>query len=191
MAKKKLTSDPTLAPRIQAALERGLTVAMACAECGITQDTYYRYVREISEFSEMVTRAQQTAHIKAVEVFRSGYLEGSKENHVEINEFTETRTKKGKDKDGNETVIPYTYVKKTTTKKVVERPADPRIAVEWLKRRDSQNWSEKLYLEFELDIGKVLEWARLLKDFDLSAGDVMEKMLQKLHEQKAAAHVDA
>ena len=189
MAKKKLTSDKTLAPRIQAALERGLTVDMTCALVGISKETYFKYVREIPDFSDLVFAAQQTAHIKAVEVLRSG-LEGQKENHVEIDEFTETRTKKGRDKDGNETVIPYNYVKKTTRKKVIERPASPMIAIEWLKRRDSINWSEKLYLEFELDIGKVLEWARLLKDFDLSAGDVMEKMLQKLHEQKAALNVD-
>jgi hypothetical protein len=187
MARKKNTTkldlDPTLAPRIQAALERGLTVAMTCAECGIGQDTFYRYMKSNQDFQEAVTRAQQTAHIKAVEVFRSG-LESQKENHVEINEFSETRLDRKTNK-------PYTYVKKTTTKKVIEHPADPRIAVEWLKRRDSQNWSEKLYLEFELDISKIYEWARLLQDFKQSPADVMEKMLQRLHAEKSKVSHDA
>lgn len=186
----KLSIDPTLSTRIEDALKRGLTIAMTCAEVGIGQDTFYRYQKSYAEFQEMVTRAQQTAHIKAVEVFRSG-LESQKENHVYIDEFSETRTKKGKDKEGNETVIPYTYTKKTTTKKVIEHPADPRIAVEWLKRRDSQNWSEKLYLEFELDINKIYEWARMLQDFKQSPADVMEKMLQKLHAEKAKVSEDA
>lgn len=183
MAKKKLLKDETLAPRIQEALERGLTVAMTCATVGISQDTFYEYQKTIPEFSDMVTRAQQSAHIKAVEVFRSG-LESQKENHVEINEFSETRLDRKTNK-------PYTYVKKTTTKKVIEHPADPRIAVEWLKRRDSQNWSEKLYLEFELDISKIYEWARLLQDFKQSPADVMEKMLQRLHAEKSKVNHDA
>lgn len=177
----KIDLDPTLQPRIEAALERGLTIQMACAECGITTETYYQYIKKYPDFSDMVTRAQQTALAKAVGAFRSG-LEGQKVNQVEIDEFSETRL----DKKGQ----PYVYKKQTTKKRVIETPPDWRAGEAFLKRRDPQNWSEKLFVEFDLDLAKVLEWAKLLQDFDLKASDVMETMLRKLHEQKARQHVD-
>lgn len=181
MAKKKIVKDETLAPRIQSALERGLTVDMACAEVGIVKDTFYRYIKENSDFSDMVTRAQQTALGAAVKAFRSG-LEGQKVNQVEIDEFKETRI----DKDGK----PYTYTKVTTTKKVIENPPDWRAGEAYLKRRDPKNWSEKLFVEFDLNLEDVYRWAMELQQFEVKPSMAMELFLQNLHKQKQKAEAD-
>lgn len=169
-AKKRIDVDTTLAPRIQAALERGLTVAMACAEVGINQDTYYTYIKEIPEFSDMATRAQAIANSKAVRAFASG-LEGQKVNQVEIDEYSETRL--------NKAGQPYTFKRQTTRKKVIETPADWRAGEAWLKRRDPKNWSEKLEVQHSIKIELVIELVNALEAAGMSAEEFFQKSIAR------------
>lgn len=169
-AKKKIDVDITLAPRIQAALERGLTHKMACAEVGITQETFYQYIKTIPEFSELVTRAETVALSKAVKAFATG-LEGQKINQVEIDEYTETRL--------NEDGHPYTFKRQTTRKKVIETPADWRAGEAWLKRRDPKNWSEKLEVQHSIKIELVIELVNALEAAGMSAEEFFQKSIAR------------
>lgn len=172
-ANKKLTKDPTLAPRIQACLERGLTIEMACAECGISKATYYNYAKDDLDFLDMVTRAQAVALSKAVKAFASG-LEPQKVNHAEINTFTETRI----GKDGN----PYQYTKESRATKLIETPPDWRAGESWLKRRDRDNWSEKaLELNININIELVAEVVNALQKAGKNPTVIFEKMKQRLN----------
>lgn len=172
--KPKIEKDDTLLPRIQNALERGLTVEMACAEAGIAKSTFYEYAKEYSDFSDAVTRAQAIANSKAVKAFASG-LEGQKVNQVEIDEYTETRL----DKQGK----PYTFRKQTTRKKVIETPADWRAGEAWLKRRDPKNWSEKLEIQHNIKIELVLELVSALETAGISAEEFFTKSIARAQQQ--------
>lgn len=169
--KTKLQNDPNLLSGIVSSLELGKTVAMACAENHISQETYFQYVKRYAEFAEAVTRAQQTALGKAVVAFRSG-LEGQKANEVQIDEFTETRLNKRGE--------PYTYVKKTTRKKVVETPPDWRAGEAYLKRRDPKNWSERIDVQFNISLELIFKLATAIEATGVNPSDFFEEMLQEL-----------
>jgi len=169
--KTKLVADPTLMSGIVSSLENGKTVGIACAENHISQATYFVYLQRFPEFLEAVTHAQQLALSKAVVAFRGG-LEGQKSNEVQIDEFTETRVnKKGE---------PYTYVRRTTKKKVVETPPDWRAGEAYLKRRDPQNWSERLDIQFNIKLETVFKLAAAIETSGESPSELFEEMLQDL-----------
>lgn len=170
-AKKKLVSDSTLSPRIQSCLERGLTIAMACAEVGISEATFYNYAKNDLEFLEMTRRAHQVALTKAVKAFASG-LQEQKVNHAEIVTFTETRL----DKNGK----PYQYTKETRTSKLIETPPDWRAGQAWLERRDRENWGQRidLVLGVEITVLKRLKEKAAAAGVDLS--NVFEEMVNEL-----------
>lgn len=160
-----LLSQPDLGPRINALLARGVTVADACESVGITEQSYYGWMargraeakerdREAEkssslskksrarrereqpffEFFEASTRAIAEARIRAVETIRSA-LEPYEEESTSVEQFTETRL----DKAGR----PYTYTRKRVRKTTTKRPGDWRAALEYLKRRDPENWTEQ------------------------------------------------
>ncbi len=167
----QLIKDETLQPRIQAALERGLTHAMACAECGISRETFYQYVKLYSDFSDMVTRAEAVALTKAVKAFASG-LEAQKTNHAEITTFTETRI----GKDGK----PYQYTKETRATKLIETAPDWRAGQAWLERRDRENWGQRIdvVLGVEITVLKRLKEKAAAAGVDLTS--VFEEMVNEL-----------
>lgn len=170
-AKKKIEVDKTLAPRIQACLERGLTHKMTCAEVGISQETFYQYIKTTPEFSELVTRAEQVALAKAVKAFASG-LEAQKTNHAEITTFTETRI----GKDGK----PYQYTKETRATKLIETAPDWRAGQAWLERRDRENWGQRIdvVLGVEITVLKRLKEKAAAAGVDLTS--VFEEMVNEL-----------
>lgn len=177
MAKRKIIKDITLQPRLQAALERGLTDEMACAECGIHKDTFYEYIKVYPDFSDMVTRAKATALTKAVSAFASG-LERTKAITVKTTEFKETRLRRVVDEKGNLIDVPYTYSKVTENKEIMESPPDWRAGEAWLKRRDAANWSDKLMIE--VDTKQLETLLLLLKAQGIKASDVFASMIEDL-----------
>lgn len=186
MAKRKLTKDPTLQPRIQAALERGLTDEMACAEVGIHPDTFYEYIKTISDFSDMVTRAKSAALSKAVQAFASG-LERTKTVSVKTTEFKETRIRRSKDKDGNVIEVPYTYSKVTENKEIAEAPPDWRAGEAWLKRRDAKNWSEKLQIEITL----VEKFIQVTAALGVDPNDALKQFTEAMLSERAISSLDS
>jgi hypothetical protein len=179
-AKKKIEVDPTLAPRIQTCLERGLTHKMTCAECGIIPDTFYRYIREIPDFSDMVSRAETVALAKAVKAFATG-LQEQKINHTEIKTYKQTRLRRTVDEEGNVIEVPYTYTEETNTGKLIVTPPDWRAGESWLKRRDRENWSEKaLELNININVEIVAKLVKALEAAGEDPNSVFQRMMDKI-----------
>ena len=160
-----------LTPELQDELCRLLTdwvpIETACDALGISDSTYYawrkrgrdevarldnwsgkkppgkreqaRREREAPyvEFLEATTRAIARGEAYAIDTLRRGTLPS--ETVVRSTEtFTETRL------DANGT--PYEYTRTIVREQVTESPGEWRPALEFLKRRDPQRWSEQVNL---------------------------------------------
>lgn len=145
-------------------LRLGVTVENICNYVGIADRTYYLWLaigracdsgeehqnkpktakaqEPYLQFFQAVTRAQAEAHVNAVIALRGGMTAAiTEEEWTET--FSETRIRKGKDGES----VPYTYARTKKTVKVIHHPPDPRIALEFLKRRDPRNWSDRITLD--------------------------------------------
>jgi transposase-like protein len=143
----KLTPD--LQSKILERLRAGATVQATCDSVGIHKSTFYDWIDRgekaksgiFSDFSDEATRAQADGLITAAIQFKKGMLPNDTES-VTTESFEETRI----DKDGK----PYQYRKTVTKRTVTHNQGDWRAAMEYLARRDPDNWARQ---KVELDIG--------------------------------------
>lgn|GEM_PF-6723318 len=156
MAGRSSKLTPELQKDLCDNLKAGVVVRDACAQVGIGESTYYAWLTKSGklyvEFREAVRRAQSSARVSATLALRSGML--ASQTVIEATEiFTETRLRKMT--DGSEE--PYTYEKKTTRKSTTKHPSDWRAALEYLKRRDPEHWSDRVRVEdwHDLAIGYI------------------------------------
>lgn len=149
--------NPELQKEIVKYLTQGVTDQATCDVVGINVASFYNWMdrgRKESErlknatkntepleneaayldFFEAVTRARGNAIAGAVLALRQGMMPNETIQDTEET-FSETRI----DKNGK----PYTYTKKSNKRTVIKNPADWRAAVEYLKRRDRDNWSDR------------------------------------------------
>jgi len=136
----KLTAE--MKTEIENYLSLGCTVINVCELVGINESTFYVWKNKYKEFSEAATRAQAKAHLAAVAAVRTA-LVASKSVTNETHVFQETRFRK--DKDGVE--VPYLYTRTTTINRETTHPPDWKAGIEFLKRRDTANWSDKVIIE--------------------------------------------
>ncbi len=145
---------PEIRRKILARLRAGATVKATCDSVGIGQSTYFEWLeigraytgglphdrmprktvdrQAYAEFVEATTRAAAGGLIRATVAFRRG-MNPSKNTSVTTETFEETRL----DKEGK----PYLY-RKTVTREFIEHvPGDWRAAMEYLARRDPDNWA--------------------------------------------------
>ena len=149
--------DKTLQARICGLLSKCVTVTDACGVVGINKSTYYVWLARAEaearrletepegtephpdeapflEFLDAVTRAEAKAKEVAAKTIHSAMLPYDvKESKTET--FTETRIGKNGE--------PYEYKKQTDSEITRSYPGDWRAAVEYLKRRDADQWSER------------------------------------------------
>lgn len=165
MARKSLLiSQPQIATQIVDILRTGATVVDACEKVGIAETSYHGWrkrgeveqaARETEseaklskkavarrereqpflEFLQSTTRALADARVTAVETLKAAMLPHDEESTT-VEKFTETRL----DKTGK----PYTYERQTVRKQKVTKAGDWRAALEYLKRRDPDNWGDEL-----------------------------------------------
>lgn len=150
----KLTPDTQ--QKIIERLQAGSTIKSTCDSVGIGERTYYQWVeignaynndedhdrmprlikdREaMAQFAQEATRAQADGMITAAIQFKKGMLPSDSES-VTTKTIKETRI----GKDGT----PYEYVKQETTRTVTKHPGDWRAAMEYLARRDPENWARQ------------------------------------------------
>lgn len=69
MAKTKRT--PSLQEQLLTALKIGHIDADACALVGISEETFYKWIRDFPEFSELVTKARLRAKDQSIRTIRS------------------------------------------------------------------------------------------------------------------------
>lgn len=156
----KLT--PELQLKIIERLSTGATIKATCDSVGIGISTYYRWLeignaylsdephermpRKVAdrvafgEFGEAVTRAVASGMITAAECFYNG-MQPSETKSVMTETVEETRLRKVKDTDGKIVEEPYTYKRKIIRKTTTHAPGDWRAAMEYLARRDPENWA--------------------------------------------------
>lgn len=156
--RSKLT--PETIRTLEQLLSDGNTDKDACAAAGIHPATFYDWLKQgeqatrgkYSEFSDAVTRARATARQRAVAALKSAMVGGRR-----VEEYTERIIKDGE--------ISY---EKTTIKTIREAP-DFRAAVEYLKRREPEYWSEKINHEQHVTIEHAYE----------SAADEFERLISR------------
>ena len=195
MARKtKLT--PELQRVLETHLALGCTIENACAQAGINPSTFYDWFNrgeaarngKFSEFSNAVTRAKVQAHTASVKAIRLA-LETSETVTNSTDTITETRLKTVKHKDGKVEQVPYDYSKTTRRQSVVEQPSDWRAGIEYLKRRDSANWSDKTIIELKLS-PEVQEKLAQLQDLTSAKGHDLGQLFEAMIAQYADVDAD-
>lgn len=159
----KLTPD--LQAKIVQGLTSGATVEKVCEYVGIDKGSYYNWMKRgraakdgiFFDFFNAATYAQSATHIRAAVTLR-GAMDSTKSVTDTTETTVETRLRKVKKPDGSIVEEPYEYRKTITRQSVTVNPPDWRAAVEFLKRRDNESWSDKTTI-------KVDDWRmRLLSD---------------------------
>lgn len=182
--KSKLT--PALQKQIVKLLEQGNSVEDVCSQIDITDRTYYNW-RERGEaaaklldedsaadladdelpflqFLQATTRALQNAKVKAVGALYKA-IEGYKTVEKTTVVFQETRyrdRKDGEESEGGEEgkegeKQPYLYERVRTSTKTIQHAPDPRTAIEYLKRRYPDEWSDRLRIDVDPALLKELQ----------------------------------
>lgn len=172
MAGRNTLLTPELHKVIVDSLTLGCPIIDACQHVGIHETTYYLWrnrgqaeldrleanpnARErkseqpFVEFLKDTTRAQAEARRAAVASIRQAYgLRGITTENVTTKTVSETKLRKKRLPDGTVVEEPYTWTRTETTKTVSQYPSDWRAAMEFLKRRDKENWSDKIVVSIE------------------------------------------
>lgn len=159
-------------------LKTGATVADACQHVGLAESTFYDWQAkgdagdsEFLEFSEAVNRARNDAKVSAIDTLRTA-MSPYRETSTTTETFTETRL----DRKG----APYEYTRQTERKTVTLMAGDWRAAVEYLKRRYPDEWSEKRILELGLTPELLKRLDEVAKQADVPASELFENMLNAL-----------
>src|SRR3990167_9088242 len=149
--------NKTVQNNIVKLLKSGVSIADACSHTGIAESTFYEWQQrgnngdaDYTEFSEKVSRARNNAKVVAIDTIHSAALPTTTRTR-KIHRVTETRE--------NIYGKPYEYTLVDENEYVTEAPGDWRAAVEYLKRRFPDEWSEKRILELGItpDLLKRLE----------------------------------
>lgn len=172
MAGRYTLLTPELHKSIVQSLTLGCPIVDACHYVNIYESTFYRWrnrgqaelervaadtrlrIRKeeqvYCEFYKDTTRAQADARRSAVASIRQAYgLGGIVSENVTTKTVSETKLRKVKKADGSIVEEPYTWTRTETTKAVLHTPSDWRAAMEFLRRRDKENWSDKIIVSVE------------------------------------------
>lgn len=122
-------------------LQAGATIAATCDNVNISHQTFLNWLErgrkatsgEYFDFLEAVTRAQSQGLVHAAAAFRQG-MNPSESVAVTTEAIEETRI-------NPKTGEAYTYRKSITRRTVTQMPGDWRAAMEYLARRDPDNWA--------------------------------------------------
>ena len=178
MAGRNTKLTKALQGKIVKHLKTGATVADVCRHVGITTTTYYNWIERgeqeepvFLEFLDAVTRAQGDAKVTAIATLRSAMTP-----YKQTQQTTETYTETKLNRKGE----PYEYKRQTERKTVTLYAGDWRAAVEYLKRRAPDEWSEKHILELNLPPDLLKRFADAANAAGVSAGDALEAFVQEL-----------
>lgn len=146
--------DKKLQNRIVKLIRSGVSIADTCAAVGIAESTYYDWMAQgaagddpYSEFSEAVNRARNHAKVTAIGTIHTAaqpYTQRSKT----VKTYTETRLRKAVDETtGKPIEVPYEHREVSESVTVTYMQGDWRAAVEYLKRRYPDEWTDRLHLD--------------------------------------------
>lgn len=137
--------DKRLQKQVVKLLSNGVTVTDVCAHVGISKESFYNWLdrgREgealFADFLDAVTRAHNAAKVVAIETIKVAMLPRVETQRV-VKTYSETRL----DKDNQ----PYEYKEVTSTVTRTPMLGDWRAAVEYLKRRYPEEWTDHVRVD--------------------------------------------
>lgn len=173
--------NKTVQANIVKLLKSGVSITDTCTHVGIHVDTFYDWLKRgeageagFSAFSEAVTRAKANAKVVAIDTIHNAALPTTTRTR-KIHRVTETRE--------NIYGKPYEYKLVDENEYVTEAPGDWRAAVEYLKRRYPDEWSEKRILELGITPELLKRLEDVAKQADVPASQLFENMLNELATQ--------
>lgn len=191
--KSKLT--PSLQKQIVKLLEQGNSVEDVISQVDIAKSSFYAWrergekaaaeldanpdadisqdERPFLEFLDATTRAFEKAKVKAVGALYKA-IEGYKTVEKSTVIFQETRYRK--DKEGKRE--PYIYETTRTSTKSIQHAPDPRTAIEYLKRRYPDEWSDRLRIDVDPALLKELQALAAAAKVDLK--DLLQALAKEL-----------
>ncbi len=198
--------NPDLQEQIVTRLTAGATIKATCDSVGLGVSTFElwcaigsaviagekhdRMPRKVKarepyvRFAEETTRARSDGLIHAAISFRAG-MNPSKTITEHTETVTETRLRTIKSDDGYTEQVPYQHVKETNKDIITNHPGDWRAAMEYLARRDPDEWARqkiKIDVEFKL----IVEVVAAIESLGQNPSDVFNRIIQR-----AAQSVDA
>jgi len=182
MAGRRSKYTPELVQRIVNALEAGATRKDACAYADISHTTLNIWLNEKPLFLATVTRAEGQARFHATLAIKNA-VKGTEQTTTHNETVTETRLRKVKTIEG---IIeqPYEYTRTVRGTTVIKFPPDWRAAIEYLKRRDPEHWSDRLNVKQEDWRTEVL---KLVQEGKLTHEQVLEELGSGLAEELFAS----
>lgn len=145
------------------------------------------------EFSEAVTRAQAQALATAARSVHEGIT------GAVAREFTREKiTEPARDKAGNiildkDTQKPMMVERTLERETVKQKEPDWRAGIEFLKRRDTDNWTDKLIIEATLKqvpseaLSLLPELARLAEEAEMDLANIFAEMVSQFGQAKVAS----
>lgn len=176
---KKL--NKTLQGKIVKLLKSGVSIADTCQQVGIDESTFYMWqkygadaVEGYIEFFEAVNRAKNTAKVVAI-----GAIHNASKPYQQRTVVKETTIETRLRRNGE----PYEYKHSEERETIAYYPGDWRAAVEYLKRRFPDEWSEKRILELGITPELLERLDKVAREADVPASTLFENMLNELATQ--------
>lgn len=181
--------NKTVQNKIIKVLRTGVSINDACAYVGIDETTFYGWMRrgeageqEFLQFFQSVNRARNAAKVKATNTLHAALSPTVGRSKI-TDTFTEDRT----DSFGH--LSQYKTVKEHEV--VTSYPADWRAAVEYLKRRYPDDWSEKRILELGISPELLKRLEDVAKQANVPASQLFENMINAIADQLSVSSVES
>jgi transposase-like protein len=194
MSGRKTKLSPALQRQIIKLLKQGNTVEDVCNQVDISKTSFYAWRARgevisqlleadpnaavpkddlaFLEFLNATTRAFENAKVKAVSAL-FGAIQGQKTVEKSTTTFEETRIRKTKEGPKK-----YTYRRTTKSEKVIQHAPDPRTAIEYLKRRYPDEWSDRL--KIDVDPALLKELASVAANANVPLAELLKALLDEL-----------
>lgn len=154
-----------VSPKVLANLEQGMTNKDAAEKAGISEDTFYTWVAEKPEFSEMVHRAREVGEKKSIAKVEQSLLDlalGFEYEEV----ATEYESKPVQDENGKEQYVPTIKKQKRTKKRVVQSIEAIRF---YLSNKCPEVWKNRT--DGNINLGDVLNGLKVTHVYDKDKAD--------------------
>lgn len=154
-------------------LEEGNTDKDVCAAVGISDTAFYNWLKDGEEgksaskvaFLESVIRARWVARQRAIDALRSAMI-GQETTEVIKRVIEEPVKGKGGEIKTDQAGKPMLYKRSEIQERKTHTPPDFRAAIEYLKRRDGEHWSEKLQAQLEATVNVYHTYETEADEFD-------------------------
>lgn len=154
-----------VAPRILEYLEEGLTNKQAAEKAGIEERTFYRWLTDESQFSQLVQRAREVGEKKSIAKVEQSLLDlalGFEYEEV----ATEYESRPNPDTTSQEKYIPVIKKQKRTKKRVVQSIEAIRF---YLSNKCPEVWKNRT--DGNINLGDIMQGLKITHVYDKQKAD--------------------